>query len=186
MTQPWTQAGENRIERFLQLMKNWGASDLHLSVGLPPMFRINGKIDPIRYRALSDGDFRTLVEPITPAYLWAKYQESGDVDFAYELPGGARFRVNLFRQERGMGGVFRNLASNLVSLTKLNLPESLEKIVHMRSGLVVVTGPTGSGKSTTLAALVSEINARYPRHVITVEDPIEFVHPNKVSLLSQR
>jgi twitching motility protein PilT len=150
------------------------------------MFRISGKIDPIRYRSLSDGDFRTLVEPITPSYLWQKFEQTGDVDYAYELPDGARFRVNLYRQERGMGGVFRNLSSSLVSISKLNLPESIEKIIDFRAGLVVVTGPTGSGKSTTLAALVSEINARHQRHIITVEDPIEFVHANKSSLISQR
>jgi twitching motility protein PilT len=177
---------ENRIARFFRLMKDWGASDMHLSVGRPPMFRIAGKIDAIRYRTLSDGDFRTLVEPITPTHIWAQYEATGDVDFAYELPGVSRFRVNLFRQERGMGGVFRNLASNLVSLAKLNLPESMSKLVNLRSGLVVVTGPTGSGKSTTLAAVISEINQRYPMHIITVEDPIEFVHPNKKSLISQR
>src|ERR1700722_17685448 len=124
-----TEPTENKIHRFLHLMKTWGASDLHLSVGRPPMFRISGKIDPIRYRSLSDGDFRTLVEPITPSYLWQKFEECGDVDYAYELPDGARFRCNLYRQERGMGGVFRNLASNLVSIAKLNLPESIEKII---------------------------------------------------------
>jgi len=177
---------ENRIARFFRLMKDWGASDMHLSVGRPPMFRIAGRIDAIRYRTLSDGDFRTLVEPITPPHVWAQFEATGDVDFAYELPGVSRFRVNLFRQERGMGGVFRNLASNLVSLAKLNLPESMSKLVSLRSGLVVVTGPTGSGKSTTLAAVISEINQRYPMHIITVEDPIEFVHPNRKSLISQR
>jgi twitching motility protein PilT len=177
---------ENRIARFFRLMKDWGASDMHLSVGRPPMFRINGKIDSIRYRTLSDGDFRTLVEPITPPHIWQTFEQTGDVDFAYELPGVSRFRVNLFRQERGMGGVFRNLASNLISLAKLNLPESMGKLVTLRSGLVVVTGPTGSGKSTTLAAVVSEINQTQPMHIITVEDPIEFVHPNKKSLISQR
>jgi twitching motility protein PilT len=177
---------ENRIARFFRLMKDWGASDMHLSVGRPPMFRISGKIDSIRYRTLTDGDFRTLVEPITPPHIWAQFEATGDVDFAYELPGVSRFRVNLFRQERGMGGVFRNLANSLVSLAKLNLPESMSKLVNLRSGLVVVTGPTGSGKSTTLAAVISEINERFPMHIITVEDPIEFVHPNKRSLVSQR
>jgi twitching motility protein PilT len=181
-----TDPNENRIARFFRMMKDWGASDMHLSVGRPPMFRISGKIDAIRYRTLTDGDFRTLVEPITPPHIWAQFEATGDVDFAYELPGVSRFRVNLFRQERGMGGVFRNLASNLVSLAKLNLPESMSKLVNLRSGLVVVTGPTGSGKSTTLAAVISEINQRYPMHIITVEDPIEFVHPNKRSLISQR
>jgi len=177
---------ENRIARFFRMMKDWGASDMHLSVGRPPMFRINGKIDPIRYRTLTDGDFRSLVEPITPAHIWSQFEATGDVDFAYELPGVSRFRVNLFRQERGMGGVFRNLSSNLVSLAKLNLPESMSKLVSLRSGLVVVTGPTGSGKSTTLAAIISEINQRIPMHIITVEDPIEFIHPNQKSLISQR
>jgi twitching motility protein PilT len=177
---------ETRIARFFRMMKEWNATDMHLSVGRPPMFRVNGSLDTIRYRALSDGDFRALVEPITPPHVWANFEQTGDADFAYEQPGVARFRVNLFRQERGMGGVFRNLAANLVSLSKLNLPESIEKLVQLRSGLVVVTGPTGSGKSTTLAAILSELNARRPLHVITIEDPIEFVHANKKSLVSQR
>jgi twitching motility protein PilT len=176
----------NRIARFLQLMKDWGASDMHLSVGRPPMFRINGKIDSIRYRSLSDGDFQSLVEPVTPPHLWKQFTETGDVDFAYDLPGVSRFRVNLFRQERGMGGVFRNLSAALISIQKLNLPESIMKIVEMKSGLVLVTGPTGSGKSTTLAAIINEINTRSPFHILTIEDPIEFVHPNKKSLVSQR
>jgi twitching motility protein PilT len=180
------ESNENRIARFFRLMNDWGASDMHLSVGRPPMFRIAGRIDAIRYRTLSDGDFRTLVEPITPAHVWAQFEATGDVDFAYDLPGVSRFRINLFRQERGMGGVFRNLASNHVSLSRLNLPESISRLVDMKSGLVVVTGPTGSGKSTTLAAIIAEINQRYAMHIITVEDPIEFVHTNKKSLISQR
>ncbi|MFO0670826.1 MAG: type IV pilus twitching motility protein PilT [Polyangiaceae bacterium] len=175
-----------RIARFFGLMKAWNSSDMHLSVGQPPMFRVNGKLDAIRYRALTDGDFKTLVEPITPPHLWKQYMETGDADFAFEMPGVSRFRVNLFRQERGMGGVFRNLAASLITLKKLNLPESLEKIVDLRSGLVLVTGPTGSGKSTTLAAIVNEINQKHPMHIITIEDPIEFVHANKTSLVSQR
>jgi twitching motility protein PilT len=177
---------QDRIARFLRLMRDWGASDMHLSVGRPPMFRTHGKVDAIRYRALSDGDFRTLVEPITPPHLWEQFTATGDVDFAYELPGVSRFRVNLFRQARGMGGVFRNLSSNLITIRKLNLPESIEKIVDMKSGLVLVTGPTGSGKSTTLAAIVNEINQRYPMHIITIEDPIEFVHENRKALVTQR
>ncbi|MFO0679393.1 MAG: type IV pilus twitching motility protein PilT [Polyangiaceae bacterium] len=177
---------DNRIARFLTLMKNWGASDMHLSVGRPPMFRVDGKVDTIRYRTLSNGDFRTLMEPITPPHLWKQYMETGDVDFAYELPGVSRFRVNMFRQERGMGAVLRNLSASIITIQKLRLPESIEKIVDMRSGLVLVTGPTGSGKSTTLAAIINEINQKHGMHIITIEDPIEFVHPNKKSLLSQR
>lgn len=177
---------DTRIGRFFGLMKDWNASDMHLSVGRPPMFRVNGRLEAVRYRSLSDGDFRTLVEPITPPALWKQYLETGDVDFAFELPNVSRFRVNLFRQDRGMGGVFRNLSANLVSLKKLNLPDSVERIVDMKNGLVLVTGPTGSGKSTTLAAIISEINERHAMHIITIEDPLEFVHSNKKALVSQR
>ncbi len=176
----------DRIGRFLRLMKDWGASDLHLSVGRAPMFRIDGQINEIRYRTLSDGDFRTLIEPVTPKHLWEKYERTGDIDFAYDLPGVSRFRVNLFRQQRGMGAVFRNLSSNLITIQKLNLPDCIHKFVDMRSGLVLVTGPTGSGKSTTLAAVINEMNTKRPMHFITIEDPVEFVHENKKSILSQR
>ncbi len=168
------------------MMKDWGASDLHLSVGRAPMFRIDGIINEIRYRQLSDGDFRTLIEPITPPHLWTQYMNSGDVDFAYDLPGVSRYRVNLFRQQRGMAAVMRNLSSALVSLQKLNLPDTLNRITELRAGLVLVTGPTGSGKSTTLAAIINEMNAKQAMHFITIEDPVEFVHENKKAILSQR
>ncbi len=176
----------DRVGRFLRMMKDWGASDLHLSVGRSPMFRIDGVMSEIRYRQLTDGDFRTLVEPITPPALWAQYQATGDVDFAYDVPGVSRYRVNLFRQQRGMGAVFRNLSSALVSLQKLNLPEVIGRFVDLRAGLVLVTGPTGSGKSTTLAAIINEMNSKHAMHFITIEDPVEFVHENKRSMLSQR
>ena len=176
----------DRIGRFLKLMKDWGASDLHLSVGRPPLFRVDGVISEVRYRSLTDGDFRTLIEPITPPHLWNQYERSGDVDFAYDLPGVSRYRVNLFRQQRGMAAVFRNLSSTLVSIDRLNLPEQVHRFVEMRSGLVLVTGPTGSGKSTTLAAIINEMNTKRPMHFITIEDPIEFVHENKKSMVSQR
>jgi twitching motility protein PilT len=176
----------DRVGRFLRMMKDWKASDLHLSVGRPPMFRIDGTIQEIRYRNLTDGDFKTLLEPITPPALWQQYVATGDVDYAYDLPGVSRYRVNLFRQHRGMGAVFRNLSSNLVSLSRLNLPEQIGRFVDMRQGLVLVTGPTGSGKSTTLAAIINEMNHKHPMHFITIEDPVEFVHENKKSMLSQR
>lgn len=182
---PNSKAGE-RIARLLKLMKDWSASDLHLSVGRPPLFRVDGIINEIRYRSLTDGDFRGLVEPITPAHQWAQFERTGDVDFAYDLPGVSRYRVNLFRQQRGMGAVFRNLSASLISIDKLNLPEQVHRFVDMRNGLVLVTGPTGSGKSTTLAAIVNEMNGKYPLHFITIEDPVEFVHENKKSVVSQR
>lgn len=176
----------DRIGRFLRMMKDWNASDLHLSVGRAPMFRIDGVINEIRYRALTDGDYKTLIEPITPPHLWQQFMATGDVDFAYDLPGISRYRVNLFRQQRGMGAVMRNLSSSLISIQKLNLPDVINRIVDFRNGLVLVTGPTGSGKSTTLAAIINEMNQKHSMHFITIEDPLEFVHENKKSLLSQR
>ena len=124
-TEPSPRSG-NPVDRFLQLMQDRGASDLHLSVGRPPIFRQSGRIEPIRYRVLDDNDFIRLIEPITPPHLWKKYVESGDTDFAYEVPGLARFRVNLFKQERGMGGVFRIIPTKIMTLDQLGMPDSGE------------------------------------------------------------
>ncbi|MBI5516041.1 MAG: type IV pilus twitching motility protein PilT [Deltaproteobacteria bacterium] len=176
----------NRIDRFLKLMNDRGASDLHLSCGRPPIFRLSGRMEPIRYRTLDDNDFKGMIEPITPPHLWEEYIRDGDTDFAYEIPGLSRFRVNLFKQERGMGAVFRIIPTKLLTVEQLGLPESIRKVVSMRSGMVLVTGPTGSGKSTTLSAIINEMNMTRKMHFITIEDPIEFVHPNKQSLMSQR
>jgi twitching motility protein PilT len=177
---------EQRIDRFLRLMNDRGASDLHLSVGRPPIFRLSGRMDPIRYRVLDDTDFTALVEPITPPNLWKSYREDGDTDFAYEVPGVARFRVNLFTQHRGMGAVFRIIPTKLMTIDQLGLPQSVRKLTQLTGGLVLVTGPTGSGKSTTLSAIINEMNEVRPMHFVTIEDPIEFVHPNKQALVSQR
>ena len=174
------------IDRFLKLMQDRGASDLHLSVGRPPIFRQSGRIEPIRYRLLDDHDFRRFIEPITPPHLWKRFQETGDTDFAYEVPNLARFRVNLFKQERGMGAVFRIIPTKIMTLEQLGMPESVHRIAKMRSGLVLVTGPTGSGKSTTLAAIIHEMNLSRAMHFVTIEDPIEFVHENRKALVSQR
>ena len=176
----------NLIDRFLKLMKDRGASDMHLSVGRPPIFRASGRIEPIRFRILTDGYFRELLEPVTPPHLWKDYVEGGDADYAYEVPGVARFRVNMFKQERGMGAVFRIIPTKILTLDQLGLPASVRKIVGLESGLVLVTGPTGSGKSTTLAAIIHEMNMTRPMHFVTIEDPIEFVHENRKSLVSQR
>jgi twitching motility protein PilT len=178
--------GKNRIDRFLKLMSDRGASDLHLSVGRPPIFRLGGRMEPIRYRTLDDVDYKALLEPITPMHIWADFVEHGDADFAYDLPGVCRFRVNMFKQERGRGAVFRVIPTKLLTVQQLGLPEIIRKVVAMRSGLVLVTGPTGSGKSTTLSAIINEMNETRPMHFVTIEDPIEFVHPNKKSLMSQR
>ena len=181
-----TTGGPRAIDRFLKLMNDRGASDLHLSVGRPPIFRLSGRLDPIRYRVLDDNDFRRLIEPITPPHLWTRYLEAGDMDFAYEVAGLARFRVNLFRQQRGMGAVFRIIPTKIMTLDQLGLPPSVRRLSRLDGGLVLVTGPTGSGKSTTLAAIIHEMNLVRPMHFVTIEDPIEFVHENQKALVSQR
>jgi twitching motility protein PilT len=176
----------NRVDRFLRLMTDRGASDLHLSVGRPPIFRQSGRMEPIRYRVLDERDFEGLIKPIAPAHLWEEYAKGGDTDFAYEIPGVSRYRVNLFKQHRGMAAVFRVIPTKLMTIEQLGLPPSVRKLVNADGGLILVTGPTGSGKSTTLSAIINEMNEKRRMHFVTIEDPIEFVHPNKQSLVSQR
>jgi twitching motility protein PilT len=175
-----------KIDRFLRLMADRGASDFHLTVGRPPMVRASGSMETIRYRMISENDFTELLQPITPAYLWTSFVEAGDVDFSYEIPSLSRYRVNLFRQQRGAGAVFRVIPTKIMTIEQLGLPEQVRRIAQIRSGLVLVTGPTGSGKSTTLAAIIDLINETRSLHIITIEDPIEFVHPNKKCLIHQR
>jgi twitching motility protein PilT len=176
----------NKIDRFLKLMNDRGASDFHLTVGRPPMLRASGLMESIRYRTISEIDFAEMLKPVTPERLWTEYLASGDIDFSYEIPGVARYRVNLFRQQRGGGAVFRVIPTKIMTLEQLGLPDQVRRIASIRSGLVLVTGPTGSGKSTTLAAIIDLINETRSLHIITIEDPIEFVHPNKKCLLHQR
>lgn len=176
----------SKIDRFLKLMKDKGASDLHLSVGRPPIFRASGRMEPIRYRVLDDADFVMLMQGTAPPHLWASYLQEGDCDYAYEVPGVARFRVNLFRQERGMAAVMRIIPTTIMTLEQLNLPPAVRKLTKLDGGLVLVTGPTGSGKSTTLAAIINEMNKTRDMHFVTIEDPIEFVHKNQRALVSQR
>jgi twitching motility protein PilT len=175
-----------KIERFLRLMTSRGASDFHLTVGRPPMLRVSGGMEPIRYRTLLEVDYTELVQPITSPPLWEEFQATGDVDFAYEVPGLARYRVNLFHQQRGSGAVFRIIPTKIMTLDQLGLPDQVRRLTDIQSGLVLVTGPTGSGKSTTLAAIIDLINETRNLHIITIEDPIEFVHPNKKCLIHQR
>ncbi|HEY4640341.1 MAG TPA: type IV pilus twitching motility protein PilT [Thermoanaerobaculia bacterium] len=175
-----------KIDRFLKLMTDRGASDFHMTVGRPPMLRASGSIETIRYRTLSEADFNEMMEPVTAPRLWEDFKNTGDVDFSYEIPGIARFRVNLFRQHRGAGAVFRVIPTKILTIEQLGLPDQVRRIAAMKSGLVLVTGPTGSGKSTTLAAIIDLINETRSLHIITIEDPIEFVHPNKKCLIHQR
>jgi twitching motility protein PilT len=175
-----------KIDRFLRLMNDRGASDFHLTVGRPPMLRVSGTMEAIRYRTISEGDFADMLRPITPERLWEEWSSTGDTDYSYELAGLARYRVNMFRQQRGAGAVFRVIPSKIMSVDQLGLPPAIKRVAALTSGLVLVTGPTGSGKSTTLAAIIDLINDTRNLHIITIEDPIEFVHPNKKSLIHQR
>jgi len=176
----------NRIDRFLSILPKRNGSDLHLAVGSPPLIRIDGELERIRYRTLTEGDFYNLVGPITPPKLWHAFTSEGDVDFAYQMGSLARFRVNLLRQERGSAAVFRLIPSRVPTADELRLPDAIASLAEAPSGLVLVTGPTGSGKSTTLAAILHRINERLSYHVITIEDPIEFVHENARSVFTQR
>ncbi len=176
----------SRIDRFLRLTADRGASDLHLSAGQPPMLRIAGELDAVRYRILDDTEVEALVKPICRAAVWKQLEEHGECDFAYEVEGVARFRGNVFRQLRGLAASFRIIPSEVVTLEQLGFPDSVRLTAGFDAGLVLVTGPTGAGKSTTLAAVVDLINSERAANIVTVEDPIEFVHRNRLSILHQR
>ena len=178
--------GTNRIDRFLAILPKRNGSDLHLSVGSPPIIRLDGELERMRYRVLTEGDFFNLIGPITPERIWEGFQQTGDVDFAYQMGKEARYRVNLFRQERGSAAVFRLIPSRVPTAEDLNLPGPIAGLYAVQRGLILVTGPTGSGKSTSLAAILDRMNKRLAHHVVTIEDPIEFVHTNDKSVFTQR
>jgi twitching motility protein PilT len=176
-----------RIDTLLRYLVEHRGSDLHLRAGLEPRIRRSGRLVPVEGAArLGDGELRELLAEIALASQWEQFDAKSDLDFAYGLEGVARFRANYFVQEKGAGAVFRTIPEQIVPFEELGLPASLEKLVHLPKGLVLVTGPTGSGKSTTLAAIIDKINRTYARHVVTLEDPIEFVHCNKSSVFSHR
>jgi twitching motility protein PilT len=162
------------------------ASDLHLSAGLPPMIRVHGDVRRINVPALDHKDVHGMVYDIMNDSQRKVYEETLEVDFSFEIPNLARFRVNAFNQNRGAGAVFRTIPSKVLSLEDLNAPKIFAEIANQPRGLVLVTGPTGSGKSTTLAAMVNHVNQEEYGHILTVEDPIEFVHESKKCLMNQR
>ncbi len=162
------------------------ASDLHLSAGMPPMIRVDGEMRRIDVPALEHKDVHALVYDIMNDKQRKNYEEFLETDFSFEVPGLARFRVNVFNQNRGAGSVFRTIPSKVLSLEELNAPSIFKDISDSPRGIVLVTGPTGSGKSTTLAAMIDYVNANRAEHIITIEDPIEFVHQSKKSLINQR
>jgi twitching motility protein PilT len=174
------------IDQYFQCLVEAGGSDLHLSEGEPPKVRIHGSITPISDTPLEGEAFHNMLAEICDVDAFKKYLQEGDLDFAYEMDENSRFRCNYFKQQNGLAAVFRLIPTRIASLEELGIPEAVKEFAHMRSGLVLVTGPTGSGKSTTLAAIIDYINSNQARHIITVEEPIEFVHNNKLSIITQR
>lgn len=162
------------------------ASDLHLSAGLAPMLRVDGDVWPLDWPVLAPTQVAELLSPLLNNHQQKDFETSLETDFAYELPEVARFRVNVFQQHRGMGAVFRTIPSTVQSLENLGLGEVFRRIADLPHGLVLVTGPTGSGKSTTLAAMIDYLNTHRRQHILTLEDPIEFVHQPKNALINQR
>jgi twitching motility protein PilT len=180
-----------KIDAFFNLMFEQKASDLHLSAGNNPMLRINGELHRVEHAPLDSDTLKSMIYEIAPEYKIKTFEESGDVDFGYEIPNISRFRANFFNQKNGVAAVFRQIPSRVLSFEdfeKLDapLPPVLKKFAMLHKGLVIVTGPTGSGKSTTLAAMIDYANKNRRDHIITMEDPIEFVHESKNCLINQR
>ena len=175
-----------KIDAFFKLMNDQGASDLHLAAGQQPALRVRGEIERVKYKQLSNDDLRSMVYEITPEDKIKVFEETGDIDFGYEIPGLARYRANLFMQRNGVAAVFRQIPTNIMTVEQLGLPSVVSKLATLPRGLVLVTGPTGSGKSTTLAAITDEANRQRKDHIITIEDPIEFVHESKGCIINQR
>ena len=175
-----------KIDAFFKLMNDQGASDLHLVSGQPPALRIRGDMERVKYKVLDDDDLRNMLYEITAEEKIKLFEETGDVDFGYEIPGLARYRANYFMQKNGIAAVFREIPSEILTAEQLGLPPVIPKLASLPRGLVLVTGPTGSGKSTTLAAIIDVANRNRKDHIITIEDPIEFVHQSKGCIVNHR
>jgi len=175
-----------KIDALFSMMKEQGASDLHLSSGNPPIFRQHGEIVRLQFKPLTHEELLPILYEVLNEEQRAHFEATNDLDFAYAVPGLARFRGNLMMTHRGVAAVFRIIPAKILSADQLNLPEGVRRMTNFKKGLVLVTGPTGSGKSTTLAALIDLINSSRKEHILTLEDPLEFIHENKLSLLNQR
>jgi len=175
-----------KIDAFFQLMHEQGASDLHLVSGQQPAIRMRGELERVKYNILDNDELKAMLYEITPEHKIKQFEETGDVDFAYEIPGLARYRANFFEQKFGVAAVFREIPSQILTSAQLGLPPVVSKLASLPRGLVLVTGPTGSGKSTTLAAIIDEANRVRKDHIITVEDPIEFVHQSQSCIVNHR
>ncbi|HIA27211.1 MAG TPA: PilT/PilU family type 4a pilus ATPase [Planctomycetes bacterium] len=178
--------GTLKIDRYLEKIIEIDGSDLHVSSGMPPKIRVHGELREISKKPFNNEQVEALLLPALDDRRRAMFEERKDLDWAYAMPGVARFRCSYFRQQHGMGGVFRLIPEKIKPVEDLGVPKHVERFCEMRNGLVLCTGPTGSGKSTTLAALVDYINRNHSRHIVTIEEPIEFVHVNKKSQITQR
>src|ERR1700730_7609206 len=174
------------INQLLAVIVAEGGSDLHVAEGQPPKTRRHGDVMPIRDEAITREDATQMLSEMCSQQRWEVFEERGDLDFAYEMNQQSRFRCNFLKQASGYGAVFRLIPTKIASLEDLGIPPVVRQFGHLRGGLVLVTGPTGSGKSTTLAAVIDYINENFSRHIVTIEEPIEFVHQNKRSIITQR
>jgi len=181
-------SAKSRMDALFQKMSDLGASDLHMSVSMPPMMRKDGKMQtmPCDEKTMTPESMKELLTSIMPSKNQEEFAQRNDTDFAYEIPGLARFRANIFADRKGMGGVFRIIPTKILTAEQLGLSKAIMNLCDLSKGLVVVTGPTGSGKSTTLCAMIDHINKKRDDHIITIEDPIEFTHENQKCLVNQR
>ncbi len=177
---------EAKIDQYLRKIRESKGSDLHMSAGMPPKIRVHGKLRPLNQPPMTNEQVEDLLLSVLDDRRRNRFLEVHDLDWAYAIPGVARFRANYFRQQHGMAGVFRIIPEEILAVDDLGVPKQIERFCKMKNGLVLVTGPTGSGKSTTLAALIDFINRNTARHILTIEEPIEFVHQNKNSVITQR
>ncbi|MEM7282049.1 MAG: PilT/PilU family type 4a pilus ATPase [Pseudomonadota bacterium] len=175
-----------RLDAFLKLGQAQGCSDIHLAVGLPPLLRMNSELMPIKFRELSESELESyILEVLTPAQK-ERFKDGNDVDFSYMAEDVGRFRVNVYRKATGIGATFRYIPQEIPSLDKLGLPPVIKKLIDHHQGMILVTGATGTGKSTTLAAIIDHLNSTRGLNIISLEDPIEFIHPSKNSQVVQR
>lgn len=175
-----------KIDAFFKLMNEQGASDLHLVSGSQPILRVHGEMERVKYKILENDELKAMLYEIAPEEKIKHFEETGDIDFAYEIPNLARYRANFFQQKWGIGAVFREIPSTILTAEQLGLPPVVKKFAMLHRGLVLVTGPTGSGKSTTLAAMMDYANKTRKDHILTVEDPVEFVHKSQGCVVNHR
>lgn len=175
-----------RIDAFLKLGHEQGVSDIHFAVGVPPMFRVHGDLLPIKFRELGDTELETYLFEILTKNQQARFKRGEDLDFSYMSEGVGRYRVNLFKKSTGIGAVLRHIPTEVPTFESLNLPKVIKTFADFRQGMVLVTGATGTGKSTTLASLIHHINCTRRENIITLEDPVEFIHPSQKSQVIQR